>query len=1012
MVVKIITINARGLNEPLKRRTVFDYYRQRCDILCLQETHCVKDQEQLWTTEWGGRTLYSHGTANSKGVAILVKKNVPIDISQVTKDNEGRWLACNILAESAVFSLTVVYGPNKDCPGFFVDLINKTLHLANKRVLCGDFNVVLNPYIDSNSSNKTKSASAHQLEQIMIDHKLRDTWRTRNPEHKRYSWMRLFPKEQLSRLDFALISEGFDNLVHDIFYLNGIRSDHSALCVILKPTVGDRGKGYWKLNTTLLQDGEYIKRMNEDISIFMNSSTMLSPDVKWERLKQMIKTKTIKFSKNKAADKRVEIGNLAEKITEMEDNINTASVEDKINLEEAKADLNILLNDRAKGVMFRSKCNWVEHGEKNSKYFYALESANYNAKTCTALFDGNGDICYDPDAILKLQEQFYSELYRSDPDIIFDFHEDPPNRVDDAVKQEHENQLTEQELAKALKSMANNKCPGRDGIPADFYKNFWPLIRSSFHEAVIFAFEHERLHTTASRGVLNLIPKQQKDTRVLKNLRPITLLNTDYKIIERALADRIIPQLQEIIHQDQRGFIPNRRISANIRKIIDTLAEGDTQQGIVLQLDIAKAFDKVEMTAITESLRLFNFADLIIKWIQILYKNFKVRVQNNGHFSKLININRSVHQGGPGSAAIFVCIAELLALDIRSNAEVKGIFIEEFESLLNQYADDTDVALDATTDQSINAVLTSLKRFHKATGCAVNYDKTTLYRTSSLKKSDAKKYTELGLSTADDSINVLGVDVAEDAALMLEINYRKLLVKVQTTLKSWSNRSLSVIGKVNIINTLAASKLIHTMSVLPEIPDRFVNLLEKEFEQFIWNNHKPKIPLEVLKADKKSGGLGLVDLKRRDRALKVAWVKLLYEDEQMGSIARARCAPKLGNVIWQLNLNKQDIPVVQRFEKISFWKDVLSAWCDFNYTTDCHRDHRIWLNSLIRVNNKPIYWDFAAKKGLLYVSQLFPGGRRIPEVQALAEYGLSTMQLNSLMDAMPTQMRTYIKECI
>ena len=79
--------------------------------------------------------------------------------------------------------------------------------------------------------------------------------------------------------------------------------------------------------------------------------------------------------------------------------------------------------------------------------------------------------------------------------------------------------------------MKNNKTPGEDGIPVDFYKVFWKILKEPFFKMVSACYEENELHDSAKKGILNLIPKPNKDSRFIKNLRPITLLNTDYKII-------------------------------------------------------------------------------------------------------------------------------------------------------------------------------------------------------------------------------------------------------------------------------------------------------------------------------------------------------------------------------------------------------------------------------------------------------------------------------------------------
>ena len=65
MTVNIISLNVRGIRDAEMRRAVFNFYRNRCDILCLQETHSTSDDENVWANEWGGLILMSHGTVKA-----------------------------------------------------------------------------------------------------------------------------------------------------------------------------------------------------------------------------------------------------------------------------------------------------------------------------------------------------------------------------------------------------------------------------------------------------------------------------------------------------------------------------------------------------------------------------------------------------------------------------------------------------------------------------------------------------------------------------------------------------------------------------------------------------------------------------------------------------------------------------------------------------------------------------------------------------------------------------------
>ena len=295
--------------------------------------------------------------------------------------------------------------------------------------------------------------------------------------------------------------------------------------------------------------------------------------------------------------------------------------------------------------------------------------------------------------ILQRQKEFYTELYQEDPHVNFTMVNTQQLYVPKEIQETQQEHLNIQELQEAMKLMNNNKTPGEDGIPVDFYKVFWLHLKEIFMKMVEETYQNKVLHESARTGILNLIPKQGKDTRYIKNLRPITLLNTDYKIIEKAVANKMIPALEHIISKDQRGFMKDRRISVNIRKMLDIIhqAKVDDLEAIVMSLDFVKCFDKCSFSILHGSLEYFKFGEVIKEWTRILYKDFSVKIQNNGYFSEKIQIEKGVHQGGCCSSIYFLVIAEILAIALRSNLEIDGITIKDIKNLLNQFADDMDI---------------------------------------------------------------------------------------------------------------------------------------------------------------------------------------------------------------------------------------------------------------------------------------------------------------------------------
>ena len=287
----------------------------------------------------------------------------------------------------------------------------------------------------------------------------------------------------------------------------------------------------------------------------------------------------------------------------------------------------------------------------------------------------------------------------------------------------------------------------------------------------------------------------------------------------------------------------------------------------------------------------------------------------------------------------------------------------------------------------------------------INYDKTTLYRVGSLKNTNARYYSTHKLNWTSDKINVLGVDITNDNdnKRLLELNYNPIIEKTRAILQSWTHRNLSLVGKVNVINTLVASLYVYKMQVLPYMLPSQIKCIEDMCQRYLWNNHKPKIQLEILQTPKKAGGLGLVNMRRKEESLKAGWVKELMVRRYPPEYVHKLYATNLGNQLWATNLHHNDIPGLIRSEN-KFWIDVLDSWCRYHYDEE-RLSGIIWLNSKIRINNKPILWKQQIDRGLMYVSDLMQDGQYRAEREICMEYGLSVMQYNSLKSAIPQAIR-------
>ena len=213
--------------------------------------------------------------------------------------------------------------------------------------------------------------------------------------------------------------------------------------------------------------------------------------------------------------------------------------------------------------------------------------------------------------------------------------------LDEQEQNECEGLLTEAECLESLKSMELNKSPGSDGLPAEFYKVFWNDLHYYLLNSLTCAYAKGFLAVTQRRGLITLLPKKNKPANLLKNWRPITLQNCDYKIATKSIASRMRKVLQRIINYDQTGFLKNRFIGENIRLLDSIINYTNTEQipGLLLFVDFKKAFDSVEWSFIEKTLKYYNFGPSIH---HLSYTDISSCIQNNGWASEFFTLSRSL----------------------------------------------------------------------------------------------------------------------------------------------------------------------------------------------------------------------------------------------------------------------------------------------------------------------------------------------------------------------------------
>ena len=219
-----------------------------------------------------------------------------------------------------------------------------------------------------------------------------------------------------------------------------------------------------------------------------------------------------------------------------------------------------------------------------------------------------------------------------------------------------------------MKSLKYNKSPGPDGYIPEFYKYFWPELGHLFLEFKNFSQVKGCLTNTILEGTITCLPKPGESRNLIKNWRPISLLNTSYKLISTCITNRLRPLLKTLISQEQKGFLEGRSINECTRLMYDIITgcENFNVDGLILLVDFEKAFGE------------FNFGTNFTSWINMYQTGSSSKITLNGHFSSSFTLQRGCRQGDP-----------ILTLAFKANKKLEGIKLLDKEHKLCQYADDT-----------------------------------------------------------------------------------------------------------------------------------------------------------------------------------------------------------------------------------------------------------------------------------------------------------------------------------
>jgi hypothetical protein len=195
-----------------------------------------------------------------------------------------------------------------------------------------------------------------------------------------------------------------------------------------------------------------------------------------------------------------------------------------------------------------------------------------------------------------------------------------------------------------------------------FYKRAWPIIKGEIMAAMLKLYVgggHSFGHL--NHALINLIPKKLGAEEV-GNFRLINLVHSFAKLFSKLLANRLWPRMESLVSKNQSAFIKGRNLHDNFL-LVQQLARKINRRkepGVLLKLDLARAFDSLSWSFLFEVLERLGFPVMVRRWITIAFRTVTTKVAVNGVPGRRITHARGLRQGDPLSPLLFVLIMEVM----------------------------------------------------------------------------------------------------------------------------------------------------------------------------------------------------------------------------------------------------------------------------------------------------------------------------------------------------------------
>ena len=878
------------------------------DIVFLQETH-LYTPETLKNWERGlpeYKSFFNFGAFSSRGTAILIHRRVPFKNHQVIQDVRGRYTVIKGTIYGELVSLVSVYAPHGDSRiarergEFFENLIEQ--NLTGHRFFAGDFNAVYNKDIDRfNSPN----ADTNQEFIDFIDQNiLVDAFRHKYPTEQAWSYENGGHK---TRIDTLLVDRIACHKVTEFSYESkyGV-SDHYPFLTKIEFGHILIGHDFWKNKPYIYKEqkfeelflqiwNKHLQKFEQQIRYKINNNTFNGESLEalvlldenygfnedliisnldldcewWENFKEDIVYIIKKFERVYANKDRKRFDLLRS------DYLRTipGSTRDRLASEMEKQLSKLRKRDNFKFYL-DCRIGW----EKVHSAFYKEIKQIQENHFVEKYQDSNGDILLGKDDIHDRLNVQYQNLYREHPsdetDLDFFLNQPLPQ-----VQNENTGPFTLEELKKAIFAMADNKCPGLDGIRTEFYKVFFNYIGKYFLRFLNTCVERGEYPPSWKESALQLIPKIKDGIPSFETMRPLTLKNVDYKSLAKMVCNRMAEPAPEIINSNQTGGVPGRQIQNStllIHMLLNYYTIGEHgRNGYIGSLENRKVFDMVNRNFLWKVMDAFGYSGFMIDIIKKLYQGTSTRILLNGFLGDTFSVERGVAQGCPMSATLYAIFVEPLARAIM-NAQIQDLGFRlpnRNEVRLVQHLDDMTLLL--RTRHAIHEAMQLVNRYGSLSGATINYQKSFIIHASRDQTAD-RRIENIIVLPRNQQRKILGIYFGANVSKYTKRNWDEMYSKIEQSLAKWDATILSLLGRTVVVNTMGFSRLVYLLQTLEYNYIKAGEIYKKLITPFFFKD-VVQSKIMYLTWPKGVGGLGVCDLRAKSFSLHMKRFKNFVE---------------------------------------------------------------------------------------------------------------------------------------